>query len=131
MSAEEALALQLRELEESLLETSVRKSERVNQLLAEGFIEFGSSGRVFTKEQIIAALRTESPVKIAATQFRIELLSPNTALITYRAHRHGEPPVDTLRSSIWQLQHGHWQMIFHQGTLCPHANEDEPQLTHA
>jgi hypothetical protein len=117
MPAEEALALYLRELEESLLQASVRKSDRVNQLLAEGFVEFGSSGRTFTKEQIICSLRAESPVSITATQFKVELLSPNTALVTYRAHRHSEPPVHTLRSSIWQLQHGDWQMVFHQGTI--------------
>lgn len=118
MPAEEALALHLRELEESLLETSVRKSERVNQLFAEGFIEFCSSGRTFTKEQIISSLRAESSVRITATEFRVAFLSSNTALVTYRAHHHSEPPVHTLRSSIWQLKHAHWQMIFHQGTLC-------------
>jgi hypothetical protein len=117
MPAEEVLALHLRELEESLLQASVRKSDRVTQLLAEGFVEFGSSGRTFTKEQIIALLCAESPVSVTATEFKVELLAPNTALVTYRAHRHAQPPVYTLRSSIWQLQHGHWQMVFHQGTI--------------
>jgi len=51
MPAEKALALQVRELEESLLQASVRKSDRVAHLLADGFIEFGSSGRIFTKQQ--------------------------------------------------------------------------------
>jgi hypothetical protein len=119
MPTEEALARHLRELEESLLQPSVRKSERVNQLLAEGFIEFGSSGRTYTKEQIISSLRTESSVRITATEFRVVFLSLNTALVTYRAHRHSDPPVHTLRSSIWQSKDGDWQMVFHQGTLCP------------
>jgi len=117
MSAEKTLALQLRELEESLLQTSVRKSDRVTQLLADGFIEFGSSGRTFTREQIISSLHAEAAVSITATEFRVELLSPNTALVTYRAHRHSEPPIHTLRRSIWQLQQGYWKMVFHQGTI--------------
>lgn len=114
---EEAIAQHLRELEESLLMVSVRKSERVDQLLAEGFVEFGSSGRVFSKEEIIASLRDEPPVKVTATAFKVVLFAPNTALLTYRAHRHSTPPVYTLRSSYWLVQHGRWRMVFHQGTL--------------
>lgn len=117
MPDEKALALQLRELEELLFQASVRKSDRVAHLLADGFIEFGSSGRTFTKEQIISSLRAEAPVTVTATEFKVELLSPNAALVTYRAHRHSEPPVLTLRSSIWQLKQGRWQMVFHQGTI--------------
>ena len=117
MPAEQTLVLQLRELEESLFQASVRQSDRAAELLADGFIEFGSSGRTFTKEQIIASMRAESPINITATEFKADLLSPNTALVTYRAHHHLEPPVHTLRSSIWQLQHGHWKMVFHQGTI--------------
>jgi hypothetical protein len=112
MPTEDALVRHLRELEESLLQTSVRKSARVSKLLAEGFIEFGSSGRTFTKQQIIASLLVESPVRITATEFRIVFLTPDTALATYRAHRHSEPPVHTLRSSIWQLKEGTWQWCF-------------------
>lgn len=39
------LARHLRELEESLLQPDVRKSERLVELLADDFIELGSSGR--------------------------------------------------------------------------------------
>ena len=69
MPSEQTLVVQLRELEESLFQTSVRQSDRVTELLADGFIEFGSSGRTFTKEQIISSMRAESPVRITATDF--------------------------------------------------------------
>ena len=117
MPTEDALPVYLRDLEESLLLASVRKSERVAQLLAEDFVEFGSSGRIFTKQKIIASLRAEPPASVTATEFRVVLLAPGTALVTYRAHRHTAPPVYTLRSSLWQLQQGQWQMVFHQGTI--------------
>ena len=117
MRTQEEIVAHLHGLEESLLEPSVRKAERVSELLAEGFTEFGSSGRKFNKAQILAALRAESGVKVTATQFQVELLAPQTALVTYRACRHTEPPVHTLRSSIWQQLHGQWQMVFHQGTI--------------
>ena len=117
MPSENVLAIYFQELEESLLQSGVRKSERVSQLLAEGFFEFGSSGRTLSKEQIIASLHAESPVNCTATEFKVQLLAPQTALVTYRACRHREPPVFTVRSSIWQQREGLWQMVFHQGTI--------------
>ncbi|WP_375472314.1 DUF4440 domain-containing protein [uncultured Nostoc sp.] len=50
----------LRELEERLLQPDVRKSAKdIMDLLADEFIEFGSSGRVFNKQQIIESLQNE------------------------------------------------------------------------
>ena len=113
---EEPVAL-LRELEESLLEPSAHMTERVSRLLAERFVEFGSSGRTFNKARVLASLGAATWVKHTATELKVELLGSHTALVTYRACRHTEPPVHTLRSSIWQQLEGHWQMVFHQGTI--------------
>ena len=45
-----------RRLEERLLQPEVRQSaEAVADLLADDFIEFGSSGQVFNKQQIISS----------------------------------------------------------------------------
>jgi hypothetical protein len=117
MHPTETLVLHLRGLEELLLQPDVRKSGRVSELLADGFVEFGSSGRIFSKAQIVAALRAEEPTKFTAYDFSVSLLAPNVALVTYRAQRHTEPTVYTLRSSIWQQQGQQWQMAFHQGTV--------------
>lgn len=46
--APEPVAKHLRALEEALLQPDVRKSEELVALLADEFIEFGSSGRVYT-----------------------------------------------------------------------------------
>jgi hypothetical protein len=116
MHQESQIERQLQELELGLLRPSVRKSQQVGELLAEGFLEFGSSGRTFTKEQIIAALQAEGTTHCTAAEFRVQLLAPNVALVTYHAHRHTEPPVYTLRSSVWVHRQGRWQMLFHQGT---------------
>lgn len=117
MHANESIESLLENYERSLLEAGVHKSETPAQLLADSFVEFGSSGRVYTKAQIIAALQAESTVKISVSQFNVRLLAPHIALVTYRAQRHTEPPVCSLRSSIWQQIEGKWQMVFHQGTL--------------
>ncbi|MBU2856391.1 nuclear transport factor 2 family protein [Acidithiobacillus ferrooxidans] len=94
-----------------MLQSSVRKFERVSQLLAEGFFEFGSSGRTLSKEQIIASLHAESPVNCTATEFKVQLLAPQTALVTYRACRHGEPPVFTVRSSSSERVACDWGIV--------------------
>jgi hypothetical protein len=108
----------LRRLEEELHASSVRKSDRVAELLADSFIEFGSSGNAYSKAQIISALAAEVATEISATDFSVQSITPDVALLTYRACRHSAHDVFSLRSSIWQLQAGQWRMLFHQGTLC-------------
>ena len=107
----------LQKLEESLLEPSVRKSERVQELLADQFVEFGSSGQVFNQSQVMAMLHAESSVAADASEFRVQFPSPEVALVTYRACRAGEPSIHTLRSSVWKQAQGRWQRVFHQRTL--------------
>ena len=121
MTAAPTIEAQLRHLEEELLEPAVRRSaERLSALLADDFVEFGSSGQVYNKSQIIRALVQDTPTKLSLTDFESTMLSASVALVKYRAVRrtgHSAPPVHTLRSSIWRLTNGQWQMVFHQGTL--------------
>jgi hypothetical protein len=108
----------LRCLEEELHASSARKSDRVAELLADSFIEFGSSGNAYSKAQIIAALSAEVTTEISATDFSVQSITPDVALLTYRACSHSAHDIISLRSSIWQLKAGQWRMLFHQGTLC-------------
>jgi len=121
MTAAPTVDVQLRHLEEQLLGLEVRRStERLTALLADDFVEFGSSGQVYSKKQVIAALREEAPTKLSLTEFESTMLSEDVVLVKYRATRHpkpGEQPVHSLRSSIWRRRDGQWQMVFHQGTL--------------
>ncbi|MGV0102827.1 DUF4440 domain-containing protein [Nostoc sp. DSM 114160] len=112
-----------RKLEERLLQPDVRKSAKdIMDLLADEFIEFGSSGRVFNKQQIIESLQNESIQPLTQrliTEFKTLVLATGVVLVTYRIVRHisGKQPVHSLRSSIWKLNNDRWKMIFHQGTL--------------
>jgi hypothetical protein len=120
MNAELSLEQHLRKLEEQLLQSEVRKSADIEVLLANEFVEFGSSGRIFDKQQTIARLRAESAVHRALVDFKALQLAPGVVLATYRAIRHGVPGEQStysLRSSVWKLIDGRWQMVFHQGTL--------------
>ncbi|MBN3886684.1 MAG: DUF4440 domain-containing protein [Nostoc sp.] len=112
-----------REFEEHLLQPDVRKSAKdIMDLLADEFIEFGSSGHVFDKQQIIKSLQNEpiEPLtRRSITEFKTLVLATGVVLVTYRLVRHisGEQSVHSLRSSIWKLNNHRWKMIFHQGTL--------------
>ena len=117
MTPQDALAAELKGLEEELLVPTVRKSTRLTELLADEFIEFGSSGRTYTKSDLVAALQAESPVAQTTSDFKVTSLAPDVALLTYKIRRDGQPPVHTLRSSIWVRSRGRWQMVFHQGTV--------------
>ncbi|HRC85598.1 MAG TPA: nuclear transport factor 2 family protein, partial [Thermoanaerobaculia bacterium] len=64
-SPEELLA-HLRGLEAALLEPEVRYSELLEQHLAEDFVEFGSSGRRYSRAEVIAALAEEGAASTAA-----------------------------------------------------------------
>ena len=120
MSADVSIEAHLRTLEEELLQPDVRKTAtRLDALLAEGFIEFGSSGRVFDKQAIIDSLRSESPARRSLTDFKALALGPGVVLTTYRVVGYGtsgEQFIHSLRSSVWRLLDGRWQMVFHQGT---------------
>lgn len=110
----------LRRLEEELLQPDVRASaERVAALLADDFLEFGSTGQVFNKQQVIEALREETGTKRSLSKFQSRMLSTNIALVTYRATASVREarPVHSLRCSVWRLSNDRWQMVFHQGTL--------------
>lgn len=117
MTPQEALAAELQELEELLLAPDVRKSKRLVELLADEFVEFGSSGRVYTRDDLVAVLQAESPVVQTTSDFRVTVLAPDVALLTYKIRRHSQPPADTLRSSVWRRSGGRWQMVFHQATV--------------
>src|SRR5712672_1179012 len=60
MKQEQETADLLRSLEEQLLQPNTRRSaDKLCNLLADDFVEFGSSGRTFDKSKIIESLRQE------------------------------------------------------------------------
>jgi len=112
----------LRDLEMALLDPGVRKSERVEELLALEFVEFGSSGHIWTRAETLTRLREESPVQVQASDFLIRLLPPDFAHVRYRTTHGGTPPVVALRSSLWRRDQESWKLSFHQGTPVPLRN---------
>jgi hypothetical protein len=114
------LQTEIRALEERLLDPEVRHSpSELDRLLADHFREFGSSGRVFTKESMIASLTAESGAfDYELADFTVTLLAPTVALATYALIdvTSTNDPRRALRSSIWVQRDGSWRIVFHQGT---------------
>ena len=78
----------LRELEASLLKNEVRKNASgVSELLADEFREFGRSGTVYTKAEILNFLGAEEESLIAMEEFACQPVADGVALVTYRTER--------------------------------------------
>lgn len=108
-SSEEEILLRL---EESLLQPSA-------DLLADQFVEFGSSGQIYNKQQVIESLKLGPAIRLSITDFKTTTLAAGVVLVTYRACKDNAAEAQatySLRSSIWKLIEGRWQIVFHQGT---------------
>jgi hypothetical protein len=113
----------LRSCEQSLLDPAVRRDRaHVEQFLAEDFEEFGASGRVWTRTEILDELANERYVPPTIEDFRCVMIADAVALVTYRSVKssgHAEAQITSLRSSIWTKKDGFWKLRFHQGTPVP------------
>lgn len=110
----------LRELELELLDPVVRGNQRrLNELLSDEFMEFGSSGRVYDKKMLVDMLVHERHAKVAVRDFALREIAADVALVSYRTV--GSAGQEARRSSIWTREGGKWQMLFHQGTRIPNS----------
>ncbi len=108
-------------LEQQLHSNEVRSDlSKMASLLSPHFYEFGASGKVWTREQTLECLHSEVGTrKIESRDFKATPFSEDVVLVTYTSvHAHeGDSPQEFLRSSIWRISSGQWQIEFHQGTL--------------
>jgi len=105
-------------LERRLLMPSVRRSsEELNSLLADEFVEIGSSGRIWSKDEIVEELLNSPSCEVEIDSVHARHIAENAVLITYRSWRVGEEHrAVALRSSIWRRRGRSWRLMFHQGT---------------
>jgi hypothetical protein len=127
----EPLSSLIRALEAALQDPAVRSSRaRLDELLADEFAEIGRSGRRHAKGDTLARLPAqEAHSQYAMQDFALRELAAGTVLATYRLEERapaGGPALSSLRSSIWQLRGGRWQLVFHQGTPLASPSGAEP-----
>ncbi len=104
------------DLERQLLDPETRSNTaKLNELLSAEFVEFGSSGTIYNRTEIIDALTKETSDQIMANDFKAVAISDNAVLVTYLSTH--ESKSQCLRSSLWKRTDKQWQMVFHQGTI--------------
>ena len=111
---------ELRSLEESLWIAETRYDHALmEQRLAPDFLEFGRSGKTYSRAELLSAPETQ--IEILATiplpGFRARHLSPDIVQITYMSEvKQGDALERANRSSIWSRFPDGWKLRFHQGT---------------
>ncbi len=85
--------------------------------LAEDFLEFGRSGRTYTRAQTLAVPRQTLNAVLPLPSLCVRMLNQDTALLTYFSAVTFDDIVEHgRRSSIWSRTSHGWAMRFHQGT---------------
>ena len=87
--------------------------EIINELIAEDYVEIGSTGQIFAKQDLLD-YHQASPKPIIIKDFQTKDLTDGLALIGYKTI---EDPISTIRTSIWREEEGTWRLVFHQATL--------------
>ncbi len=89
----------------------------MERTLAPDFFEYGRSGRIYTREQTLAAPRGPIDVVLPLPRLAIRLLDAGTAQVTYDSIATCDGDVEFAhRSSIWSRTADGWVLRFHQGT---------------
>jgi ribonuclease HI len=99
-------------MERALLGDEVRTDRAaVAALLHPDWQEVGRSGRLWTRDDVLAEIGAIEPVDLEVVS--LDRLGPDTILLVWRAVADGR---STLRSSLWLRDGGLWRQRFHQGT---------------
>jgi hypothetical protein len=109
---------ELAQLEENMWREATRYDmDFQERRFARDFIEFGRSGRVYSREQVICTGPRQIEVVLPLPNLSIRLLDVNTAQVTYDSQVTHDGTVQYAhRSSIWSRIDGIWAMRFHQAT---------------
>ncbi len=107
-------------LEEAMWREATRFDPAFQQSRFAGdFFEFGRSGKIHARAQIISSLPQPIGAVLPWPDLAIRMLDVNTAQITYTSKVQCDRGCEyARRSSIWTRTFGGWVIRFHQGTPC-------------
>ena len=111
------IVTELRGLEESLWREETRFDRAyMDGILSSGFVEFGRSGRIWTREATLTTPRRKIGARIPLPKFGVRMLCEDLALVTYRSEGLEDDVEVGNRASIWRKTGDGWKLEFHQGT---------------
>jgi ribonuclease HI len=109
---------ELPELEWSLWRAETRFDlAYMERVLAPDFLELGRSGRVWTREAILAVPWQDLDATL--TDLAVAGVADGVALVTYVSEVRHDELERASRASLWRGDAGRWQLRFHQGTPLP------------
>jgi hypothetical protein len=96
----------------------------IDALLAGDFHEIGSSGRFYSKPEVLAAMKDIQVLDYDFERFSVVPLDENNAIVVYvltmkRIENEKERMNRAFRSSVWTKQNSEWRIAFHQATPLP------------
>jgi hypothetical protein len=108
----------LQQLEEELWREETRfDMQRMQELIADDFLEFGRSGRVYRRQDTLKIESQPIDAVLPLLEFHARLLDENTAQVTYNSAVTDDGAIEyARRSSIWSRTRSGWVLRFHQGT---------------
>ena len=107
----------LYELEESLWRPETRfDREYMEELLTDDFFEFGRSGQIYSREEVLSVPTQEIDIDLPLEDFEVHEVSEGVVLVTYVSEVQYEELEVGNRSSLWVKRDGRWRLRFHQGT---------------
>lgn len=108
----------LRTLEEDLWRRETRfDNEYMERLFAEDFLEYGRSGRIYSRRDCLSHEPQDIDAVLPLPKFEVRLLTPEVAQVTYESRVScGGVEERGNRSSIWSRSGDSWVLRFHQGT---------------
>ncbi|MDZ7786189.1 MAG: DUF4440 domain-containing protein [Candidatus Saccharibacteria bacterium] len=117
MNLNETDLRELEKLEESLWERKTRfDNDYMRSVLADDFLEFGRSGKVYDLEESLSAPDQEIKAKLPLKDFSVHQIDETVALVTYVSQVEYDSLEVSNRSSLWQNTGEGWKLKFHQGT---------------
>lgn len=98
-------------------EETRRNRERLNELLSDEFIEFGTSGSRYSKSCVLDRLPSSDAPEINSYEFEVRKLGEDVVQVFYKTDiNENHILVTSQRSSLWRKVGKGWKMIFHQST---------------
>lgn len=120
--------VEIRHLEESLWRAETRfDTELMEETFAPDFIEFGRSGRTYSRREMLFDEGEYQEIKatLPLPDFHARHLTDDVVQVTYVSEVDYDGEVlRGNRSSIWSRLDGAWRLRFHQGTPID-TGEDE------
>lgn len=111
-------AEQLTRLEEDLWREDTRfDAPYMEQVMAEDFIEFGRSGRIYDRRECLSHDPEPIEAALPLPDLDLRMITTDVAQVTYNSHvTYDGQLLKGRRSSIWRRAGDSWQLVFHQGT---------------